>query len=37
MDQMTKALLAERVARSEPAFEAVSLIAEEIEDYHALG
>ena len=31
---MTPALVAKRVARSEPAFEAVSLVAEKIEDYH---
>ena len=32
---MMLALIAERLARSKPAFKAVSLVAEEIEDYHA--
>jgi hypothetical protein len=35
MDQMTLALVAERLARSEPALEAVALVAEKVEDYHA--
>ena len=35
MHQMTLALIAERLARSKPAFEMVSLLAEKIEDYHA--
>ena len=34
MHQPALALIAERLARSKPAFEAVSLIAEKIEDYH---
>ena len=32
---MTLALIAKCLARSEPAFEAVPLVAEEVEDYHA--
>lgn len=37
MHQLAPALIAKCLARSEPAFEAVPLVAEEIEDYHALG
>jgi len=35
MHQMTLTLIAKRFTRSEPAFEAVSLVAEEIKNYHA--
>jgi hypothetical protein len=34
MHQPALALIAKRLARSKPAFEAVSLVTEEIEDYH---
>ena len=34
---MTLALIAKRLARSKPAFETVSVVAEKIENYHAFG
>jgi hypothetical protein len=37
MHQLPLALNAKCVTRSKPAFEAVSVIAEKIEDYHACG
>ena len=37
MHQPAQALIAERLARSEPAFKAVSPVAQEIEDYHVSG
>ena len=37
MNQMALTLIAKDVARSEPSFEMVSVIAEKIENYHAVG
>ena len=37
MHQMLLALIAKRIARSKPAFEAVSVVAEKIENYHVFG
>ena len=36
MHQMAFALFAKRLARSKPAFEMVTAVAEEIEDYHVV-
>ena len=37
MNQMALTLIAKYLARSKPAFEMVSVIAEKIENYHAVG